>query len=87
MNEAFFDKNSNIDDLNIIRLCQEICGHRIIEPRQNGKWIVFQVTVHEMTFSKFFGRVKKDLDKYKGKSIPVFYRDGKFGFLSQKEGV
>lgn len=49
-------------------------AHRLSNGRASGIWYVYDLTVSELTASKFVQRVKRDL------KVPVFMRDGKVGF-------
>ena len=53
---------------------EAIFGHRIASGTQSGKWMVYDLTVSEMTASKFVERAKRQ-------GFRVFMRSHKTGFL------
>jgi len=60
----------------LISAAEEECRSRIENPRESGKWIIWDCSKSPQTMQKFVARVKKETGQ------PAFCRDGKFGVLA-----
>jgi hypothetical protein len=59
-----------------IEIVREHLGHRIEgEPREDGKWLVWDCRFSAQTMDKFVGRCKRD-------GVTAFFRAGRFGVLA-----